>query len=67
MHSKIEPLPKTGDIVWLQPSEEWGVDTPKRRPGVVLGVSKLRHEIIVAFGTSQKTQTLPIRVSYSKS
>ena len=58
MHSKIKPLPKTGDIVWFQPSEEWGGDTPKMRPGVVLGVSKLKHEIIVAFGTSQKTHKL---------
>ncbi|MEH1300993.1 hypothetical protein V7I42_08320 [Raoultella ornithinolytica] len=52
MHSKIK-LPNPGDIVWfLHP------DDSKMRPGVVLGVSKRKHEVIVAFGTSQKTHKL---------
>ncbi|WP_354690913.1 hypothetical protein [Phytobacter sp. RSE-02] len=52
MHSKIK-LPNPGDIVWFRHP-----DDSKKRPGVVLGVSKLKHEVIVAFGTSQKTHKL---------
>ncbi|HEJ7512073.1 TPA: hypothetical protein SMG93_002640 [Klebsiella oxytoca] len=55
MFSIIKILPNLGDIVWLYPPEKIGI---KPRPGLIVGVSKNKHEVIVAFGTSQKTNKL---------
>lgn len=57
MHSKINPLPNIGDTLWFSP-KSMGPYWPKDRPCVVIGVSELKHEVLVAFGTSKKTNKL---------
>ncbi|MFJ5356486.1 hypothetical protein [Pectobacterium sp. CHL-2024] len=58
MYVRIEKLPFLGDIVWCFFPETMGNLTPKPRPAIVTGISKSNHEILVAFGTSKKTDKL---------
>lgn len=54
----FHPLPVIGDIVLCRFPYLPGVPGPKERPALVVRVSPTTHEIMVCFGTSQKTQTL---------
>lgn len=58
MYVTIEKLPCLGDIVWCFFPETMENLTPKPRPAIVIGMSKSRHQIVVAFGTSKKTDKL---------
>ncbi|MDC7830322.1 MULTISPECIES: type II toxin-antitoxin system PemK/MazF family toxin [Pseudomonas] len=60
MAKPFYPLPAPGDIVWCKfPSHaNLGEPGPKSRPALVVRVSDLDHEVVIAYGTSQKTQTL---------
>lgn len=68
MFLKIKQLPQKGDLVWCFFPEIMGSDRPKPRPAVVTGVSQVKHEVVVIFGTSQKTEKLyPSEFIISKS
>lgn len=68
MSSKIRCLPKKGDVIWCYFPEKMGCDRPKPRPVIVIGVSEAKHEVMVIFGTSQKTHKLyPSEFLISKS
>ena len=58
MYAKIEHLPCLGDILWCFFPEIMGNLRPKPRPAIVIGVSKSKHQVQVAFGTSRKIDKL---------
>ncbi|QHP58562.1 type II toxin-antitoxin system PemK/MazF family toxin [Pectobacterium carotovorum] len=58
MFSIIPQLPNIGDILWCYFPEVMGSLRPKPRPVIVIGVSKDKHLVYVAFGTSKKTDKL---------
>ncbi|WP_210532353.1 type II toxin-antitoxin system PemK/MazF family toxin [Pantoea ananatis] len=58
MALKIDVLPKVGDILWCFFPITMGSYRPKARPAIVTGVSQTKHEVIVVFGTSQKTDKI---------
>ncbi|EPR9730551.1 type II toxin-antitoxin system PemK/MazF family toxin [Enterobacter bugandensis] len=58
MSLKISHLPIKGDIIWCYFPERMGKMRPKPRPVIVIGVSEKKHEVMVIFGTSQKTNKL---------
>ncbi|MDX7489832.1 MULTISPECIES: type II toxin-antitoxin system PemK/MazF family toxin [Serratia] len=54
-------LPEPGDIVWcLYPElpRNPGQPGPKPRPALILKVSEADHEVMVVYGTSQKTHRI---------
>lgn len=56
----FNPLPYIGDIVWCNFPEAVSPTTPgpKPRPGIVMNVIASKHVVMIAYGTSQKTQRL---------
>lgn len=56
----FNPLPAGGDIVWTKfpQAEHPGSPGPKPRPALVLFVSPTDHAVIIAYGTSQRTERL---------
>lgn len=55
---KFHPLPAPGDIVWCAFPQVVGQPGPKKRPALVGGVSPTTHEVMVVYGTSQKTDKI---------
>jgi hypothetical protein len=55
MTTTFNPLPAPGDIVWCHFPQSIGKPGPKPRPALVLACAPTTHEIMVAYGTSQKT------------
>ncbi|EKJ7348255.1 TPA: hypothetical protein ACF6WF_004994 [Klebsiella pneumoniae] len=54
-------LPEPGDFVWCRFPHLPGfpdVPGPKLRPGLVIAVSDADHEVMVVYGTSQKTDKI---------
>ena len=54
------PLPEGGDILWAHfPNvENLGKPGPKPRPALVLFISVPDHAVLVAYGTSQRTDKI---------
>lgn len=54
------PLPACGDIVWAKfpQAERPGVPGLKSRPALILFISPTDNAVIVAYGTSQRTEKL---------
>lgn len=55
---RYNPLPTIGDIVWCYFPEIIGKPGPKPRPGIILNTFPADHAVLIAFGTSQKTDRL---------
>lgn len=54
----IVPLPKAGDIVWCRFPQTLGTPGPKPRPALVIAISQNDHAVLIAYGTSQKTNRI---------
>lgn len=58
MATDYNPLPAPGDIVWCFFPQVLGKPGPKPRPAIVLALSRATHEVMVAYGTSQKVHKI---------
>lgn len=54
----FSPLPVYGDLVWCYFPEDMGNKKPKARPVLVLSSNGDDNTVIVAFGTTQKTDNI---------